>query len=65
MNPVLDTITDQVKERALTFAKDNLFVFDSRDLLMIENAMLIGASIALQSQLENTNENQNHSQHSA
>ena len=65
MNPVLDTITAQVKERALTFAKDNLFVFDSRDLLMIENAMLIGASIALQSQLENTNENQNHSQHSA
>jgi hypothetical protein len=43
-----DAIIREIKQRARLFADDNLIDPDPRDYLMIENAMLIGSSIALE-----------------
>jgi hypothetical protein len=42
-----DAIGQEIKQRARLFVDDNLIDPDPRDYLMIENAMLIGASIAM------------------
>lgn len=42
-------LTPEIKARAKFFAEDNLDFPTLRDYLVIENAMLIGASIALES----------------
>jgi hypothetical protein len=43
-----DAIIQEIKRRARVYAEDNLRFPDSRDYLMIENAMLIGASVVLE-----------------
>jgi hypothetical protein len=47
-----DRLVNEIKQRAWLFALDNLIAPTERDRLMIENAMLIGASIASELELE-------------
>jgi len=41
-------IVMEIKKRAMMFVLDNILDPDPRDILMIENAMLIGASVAFE-----------------
>jgi hypothetical protein len=47
-----DAIIQEIKQRARLFADDNLINPDQRDYLMIENAMLVGATIAMSISLD-------------
>jgi uncharacterized protein YycO len=48
----MKTLTDTIKNRAVTFTRDNFSNPPEQNFHIIESAMLIGASIAIEKQME-------------
>lgn len=48
-----DKVIEEIKKRAQVFAQDNLKMPTEFEVLMIENAMLVGASIVFEAEALN------------
>jgi hypothetical protein len=52
LSELSEAVSNEIEARAEQFVQDNLINPDQRDRLMVRNAMLIGASIALEKHVE-------------